>query len=188
MTELGARATSVRRTVTVATALVMGQALLCAVIGWVTFDGDRPPAQSTARAPAPLPGSPIVVAPSSATPIPARWLSSSQRAAPSSPTGSTPERTSEAPRSSPPAPAPGSTGSLDSTGSTGSTAAAPLLPSSSPAEAVLALRPTPSAAEVHGNVVVGDECNPLDARGVTVDDIAVRCDRDSDGDLIWQII
>ena len=175
MTEPGARATSVRRTVTVATALVASQAVLCAVIGWITFGGGDEPAHSKARAAEPLLGPPIVVPPASVAPVGS--LSATPHHSPARIARSTLKPTSAPARAvGPPA----------SPGRTGATEIAPKPPVTTHGTN-LAPRPTPSASEVQRNAEVGKQCDPEDANGVTADDIAVRCVRDSDGNLVWQI-
>ena len=46
--------------------------------------------------------------------------------------------------------------------------------------------PTP-IEEVQAPVVEGTPCDPEGARGRTVEEVDLRCVRDADGDLVWQI-
>jgi hypothetical protein len=57
------RVTSVRRSVTIATALVVSQALLCVIIGWVTFGHHDHSGSSSAEAAGPTLGPGAVVPP-----------------------------------------------------------------------------------------------------------------------------
>jgi hypothetical protein len=164
--------------VTVATALVASQAVLCAVIGWITFGGHDQPAHSNARAAEPVLGPPIVVPPASVAPVESP-APSSQHHSPARNASSTPRPTSAPARTVGPPAAPSRT--------VATTGIAPKPPVATPTGAGKALRPTPSASEVQGNAEVGKKCDPEDANGVTADDIAVRCVRDSDGNLVWQI-
>jgi hypothetical protein len=63
----GVRVTSVRRTVLIAVALVTGQALLCGLIGFLTFGNDEPRSPTPAAEPQ-LAGPPLVVPPAALPP------------------------------------------------------------------------------------------------------------------------
>jgi hypothetical protein len=178
--------------VRVATALVAGQALLCAVIGWVTFG---PPPEPGPRAAAPIEPllTPPVVTPTVSLPAPAP---ASVAPEPASPTRSRSVRTKvssrspEAPRSpaSPPAPTVGE--------APPSLVIAPPQPDETrtPTPQPDGTRPgligtvAPAPTEtVQGPVKAGERCAPEGARGVTADDRSLRCVLDDDGDLRWQI-
>jgi hypothetical protein len=186
VTEPVAGTAPVRRTVRVATALVAGQALLCGVIGWVTFGPSEPGprAARTVEPLAPLPVVPSVVvppAPPRASP-PSRPASSRSVRAKSSASRSpaAPKRPRVTTEPPPPADEPPPTLVIappdqDKT----RTPPSPGLVGTG--------TPTPTAS-VQGPVTVGGECEPEGAPGVTADDRRVRCVRAGDGDLRWQII
>jgi hypothetical protein len=176
VTEHGARATSVRRTVTVATALVASQAVLCGVIGWITFGGTNQSARSAAE---PFLGPPIVVPPAGVAPVVPP--SSARRQAPVTSRASSTPRPTSAPARTAAAPSPPRS-------TVAATETSPSPTGTSPADTGLVIRPTPSASETQGNVEVGKECAPEDAVGSTAEDVAVLCARDRGGNLIWQII
>lgn len=185
-----------RRTVRVAIALATGQALLCGVIGWVTFG----PPETGPRAAAPVEPlirhSPVVPAVSlpptvrtstTAGPDPVatsrtpRARASSTRppkplAAPpaGTTTATTPPTTPAAPADDPPA---------DPVIAPPEPAPEPTLTSTRPG----LVGPSVPDETVQGPVEVGDRCKPAGARGLTADDRRVRCVRDDDGDLRWQI-
>jgi hypothetical protein len=170
----------------VAAALVAGQAVLCAVIGWVTFDG-REPARSIARAADPQPGPALVVTPVAVAPMPM----------------TAPGRPGERPATKAPA------GTLLTGPSTPGTAGLSVLPSRGATPPHTATRtpagprpswpssgptaggriPTPAArpSDVFLNAVIGEKCARKGADGLTMAKITVRCERDRSGDLVWQI-
>lgn len=166
-----------------ASALVASQAVLCAVIGWVTFAGHGPQ-HVTAE---PDLGPALVVPPATVEPVltdkPVR------RARPAR----TPVPSSSAPIS---APASGSVLAEVSPAQTTTpppTPAAPSPPAASeasptPDNGELRATPVPSITEVQGNVVVGDKCDRENADGRTPTDVLVRCLKDRAGILVWQII
>jgi hypothetical protein len=182
----GVRVTSVRRTVVVAVALVTGQALLCGIIGFVTF-GDNGGAAPRVRAAEPqLAGPPIVLPPASLPPIDERTerpRSGKPRAArterPTSPPTSdaarnsvtreiTPSRTA----SSPAAPAP-----------------SPPVPATTPTDRELVPPAIPPVQEDAPEPVVEKEpCDEAGATGTTADGKTVRCERDRDGELRWRLV
>ena len=176
MTEPVTRATSVRRTVTVATVLVLSQAVLCAVIGWVTFGG-KEPAHSQPRADGALLGPAIVVPPASVPPVVTPGPTH-QSAKPVKERSSTPKPTAARVRLSPSAAPRRTPGEI-------------MVAPSPPAATISAgsdLVSQPSASAPQSDVEVGKPCDPEGADGVTADDVAVRCLRDDSGDLVWQII
>ncbi|MFI7546318.1 hypothetical protein [Actinoplanes sp. NPDC049599] len=185
MTMPGVRVTSVRRTVMVAVALVTGQALLCGIIGFVTFDQGGAAPGGGAAAPQ-LAGPPVVMPAPSVPPVderddppkpgsagPARTerptsppasaavRNSATRAISPSPTATTP------PPPTPPQPVPATMPSDIS-----------LLPPGSPA-------PEEDAPEP---VVEKDRCDKPGATGTTADGRTVRCERDRNGELRWRLV
>ena len=179
MTEPVARVSSVRRTVTIAGALIASQAVLCAVIGWVTFGGHDHSGGSSARAAEPNLGPALVVPPVSVAPV----LPTPSTHRPSHLAGAVPTATA----TSTPAWKPPRVRSTIPRSPTASPAAPKPPPATAPAKGSVVVLPTPSATEVQGNVVIGEKCSPEGADGVTAADVAVRCVADKDGDLIWQI-
>ena len=163
---------------TIATALIASQAVLCAVIGWVTFGGKEQSGGSAARAAEPKLGPALVVPPVSVAPV-IPVPSSHQSPKPSASSSATIKPSRSTP---PPVKA-----TLPRSHPAETTAVPPKPPATGPADGAVVARPTPSASEVQGNVVIGDECDPEGADGVTAIDIAVTCLPDHDGDLIWQI-
>jgi hypothetical protein len=190
VTVSGGQVTSVRRTVRVAAALVAGQALLCGVIGFVTFD-DEAETEPAARAAPPLadpqigvprPGGPRP-APSSAPGIDApsgsaaavrRWSREAASRAVPRPAPSAVLPASPAPPPGPPA----------SPGAVPVPPAPPAQVTSPPA----GLLPSAPAAEddLHAPVEVGERCDEAGALGWTARGRIVRCARGHDGDLRWR--
>jgi hypothetical protein len=187
---------SARRTVRVAAGLVAGQALLCAVIGYVTLGGPGSPVTNGAWIGGPLAGHPITVptpvvrltSPTTVAPDtratgastharPAAGNESRQRA------GVTPTPT---PAESPPAVLVGTSDPPTGTSPTAapaSTAAAPEVPSTASST------DTPSSlAATQLSVTIGDVCDPVDAPGVAIDGRPVRCASDTDGVLRWRTL
>jgi hypothetical protein len=165
--------TSVRRTVRVAVALVAGQALLCAVIGWVTFGAShahRPGAPvSTVE---PLAGKPLVMPPAVSVPPPRAPSASVTPSAKEKVKTSAPASPRQSPSRRPPA--------------EDSTSPPVMLASPPPRPADVAPSPTP-ADQVQSPVKLLDVCEPLDAKGLTADGVPVRCVKSADGTLHWQI-
>jgi hypothetical protein len=169
VTEPHHRTSSVRRTVTIAVALVVGQLALCSVIGWVTFgdllDGSPP------RDPGALP---VIVSP---VPEPAPTPAPSSAAVPAVTTWAA--RTAAAtrttaPRTSRPAVAPTS-------------AAGRPTPSASKPDAVLLPAPGDEEA-VQEPVERRAPCSPEDALGRTKDGDWLRCRQTDDGELRWRAV
>jgi hypothetical protein len=163
--------TSVRRSVVIATALVVSQALLCAVIGWVTFDHhDR--SGSSAEAAGPVLTPPVVVPSASVRPVlPSRTLGESRLLRnptkadePTIPTQSPPVSLAP-PSAAPPSAAPSSAGP----------------PLGFQAE------PSPSESAIQQDAIPGKPCDPAGADGITHTGQAVRCRKGRSGDLIWRI-
>jgi hypothetical protein len=184
----GVRVTSVRRTVVVAVGLLTGQALLCGVIGFVTF-GDRSGAAPRGRAAEPqLAGPPIVasspgVQPSSGGPV-----------EPAGPR--TPRATRTGLPVTPPAPAAVRQRTTRPAGPTRSSSApvlpAPPAPAPSPTDRAL-LPPSPPASSAPQEdaplpVVEKERCADEGATGSTAEGKAVRCERARDGELRWRLV
>jgi hypothetical protein len=175
----------------VATALVAGQALLCAVIGWVTFGG-HDPARSTTQAAEPRFGPALVVPPASVAPV---LTGGPTRSHPKAPDLSLPAPTGPPP--SPPGPdsikltiPPSRTSAPVSApvSSAAAPAARPGAPVPSSVDGSLVATPAPTVSPTQEGVVAGEKCDPPDAYGLTVGKVAVRCLPDRNGDLVWQII
>jgi len=197
----GVRVTSVRRTVVVAVALVTGQALLCGIIGFVTF-GDRGGAPPGGGAAEPqVAGPPIVLPPSSGPPAD----EPAGRPEPGSPKPVRTERPT-----SPPGPA-AARGSATRAAGPSRTTSAPVapepppvpVPSTSPDRELL-----PPAAPGPGDGAPGDggpggdgpgddvpepvvekePCDEAGATGATAEGKVVRCERDRNGELRWRLV
>jgi hypothetical protein len=177
VTEPVARVTSVRRTVTVATALVVSQVVLCVVIGWVTIDRHAH-SGSSASAAGPVLGPPVVVPPVTIRPV-----------SPTRPAG----ESSQFIRSRKPAEETSTGISTTRTGVNAPTGAA------EPTKTITAPAPEPPSAEapngiraskspIQQDVVPGAACDPAGADGVTRTGRAARCSPGRSGDLVWQIV
>jgi hypothetical protein len=188
---------SARRTVRVAAALVAGQAVLCAVIGYVTLGGGPgSPTTNGAWMGGPLAAHPITL------PTPTVLLTSPTTAAPDLPAtgasthaqpaadtksrqhaGVTPTPT---PAESPPdvlAATSDPPTTTSPTAAPASTAAAPEVPSSATST------DSPSSPSVTQlSVTIGGVCDPVDAPGVATDGRPVRCASDTDGVLRWRTL
>jgi hypothetical protein len=184
----------VRRTVRMAVALVVGQAMLCALIGWLTLGRNRPD-------PVRPPGSAVVdqlavpplggpepslsrssIAPATQERRAATKRPSQRRSTPAPAAPTTPPTRSPEPILAPPddpvavTPAPPSPPATSSTPAPSSpTASPPTLPSASPA-----FVPDP--------VEVGDECRPVGAYGRTAEGELVRCVREWRHRARWKIV
>jgi hypothetical protein len=164
--------TSVRRTVRVAVALILGQAVLCAVIGWVTFGSGHAQPRGPVPTTEPLAGKPLVIPPPVVVPPPRPPQPSAEpsvskkvrRASPS-------ERPSTRPSSSP----------------TTTPARSPVRQASPTGQPALALPTPPTAGPVQSPVKVLDVCAPADAIGLTAEGVSVTCVLGGDGTLRWQI-
>ncbi len=169
MTESNQRTSSVRRTVTIAVALVAGQVALCSVIGWVTFGELVDPAASGQRA---VGSAPLVGAdgPASApTPPGTTTRSATVPTATTSVRAAWPARSTAAPAKRPAARSSTSAGTPKPT----PTADAVLLPAPAESEAV---------QEPVRHMAI---CSPEDALGRTEDGDRLRCRRTGDGELRW---
>ena len=183
MTIPGPRTTPVRRTVIVAVSLVTGQALLGAVIGFVTFDRDD--GAPVAPRAADVVAAPPIVVPAPSLPVPSRSSRAPRKRAaaevstsirrtvppPAEPTETETERprTSTAPRPATTAPEP-----------------APSSTPPPPAPPPTALLPPEYDAPPDDTPVIRERCDEEGATGRTDDGRAVRCERDRDGDLRWR--
>jgi hypothetical protein len=170
--------------VRLAGALVAGQALLCAVIGWLTF-GPPDAAEETAAPVQPVAAPPPLVIPSITVALPPTPPPSTRATTEEPPNPPPRARSSRSPRQ-PVAPKPA--GRQVDTGEPGTPVVAPPVePAPAPSPDVNAT-PTPSeSAEVQGPVVAGEPCEPEGAPGVTDDEVALRCVRADDGQLRWEI-
>ena len=184
MTVPGVRVTSVRRTVGVAVALVTGQALLCGVIGIVTFS-DRSTSAPGAQAVEPQFAGPPAVVPSAGTPPAA---APADRPEP----GTTRSGRIELP-TSPPAPvaARNSATRTISPSRTASPPPAPVppAPTTSPPDRALIPPSHPAPDDDAPNPAVERErCDDEGAIGRTAGGKVVRCERDRHGDLRWRLV
>ncbi|MET0495284.1 MAG: hypothetical protein ABW000_19355 [Actinoplanes sp.] len=176
------RVTSVRRTVTVAVALVVGQALLCGVIGFVTFGGKSEAKPAPHAAEPRLAGPPIVVPPPGVPPP--------SSSAPARKRSTTRATSTKRPILPPPA-------TSRSTTTATKPPASPVTvppPSSEPpvSESLppISLVPTSPAAgdDEPEPPVAGKSCDDEGATGKTAEGKSVRCERDRDGDLRWRLV
>jgi hypothetical protein len=175
----GVRVTSVRRTVRVAVALVTGQALLCGIIGFVTFGGQGGPAPGAGAAEPQLAGPPIVL-PTASTSRPGERV---KRAEPGAVRSTRVERPTS-PRTS--AAVRGSATREISPSRTVAPSPPPVL---SPSPTSRALLPPSPAPEPDTPIpVVQEPCDDEGATGRTADDEAVLCLRDRAGDLRWTLV
>jgi hypothetical protein len=177
VTEPVARA-SARRTVRVAVALVAGQAVLCAVIGWVTLGSGHAHKPAPVRTVEPLAAKPLVIPPPLVAPGPKPPRSS----ATPSPSADRKDSTSASARSRPSTRPPRSAPARVS-----ASARAPIKPAPPPGQPALAL-PSPSADdEVQSPAKPLDPCAPVDAKGLTLAGLSLLCVKSDDGSLRWQI-
>jgi hypothetical protein len=165
--------------VRVAVALVAGQAALCAVIGWVTFG----PSEAKPDAAGVHPLTKPIVFPT-APPLPLR-------AAPVPPDVSTSKKQES--RAARPSRTPTTRATANPAADRPQPVIAPAATSREPVPTTppgLAATqpPAPSPSEVvQSPVVVGRPCRPEGAKGRTSDAVDLRCVKDADGDLVWQI-
>jgi hypothetical protein len=164
--------TSVRRTVRVAVALVLGQALLCALIGWLTFGSGHAHPRGPVPTSEPLAGKPLVIPPPVVVPPPRPPRPSAEPSVTKKVrTASPSERPSTRPPSSP----------------TSTPARSPVRQASPTGQPALALPTPPTADPVQSPVKVLDVCAPEDAIGLTAEGVPVTCVLGRDGNLRWQI-
>jgi hypothetical protein len=179
----GVRVTSVRRTVRVAVVLVAGQALLCGIIGFVTFGGHD--AAPRPRLTAPQLAAPPIVVP---TPSPGPASELARGATP----GSVRLTRAGWPTSPPTSAAvrrPTRTISPSVTVTVPAAPAPPPVPSGTPTDRSLLSPPTSGGPVEDAPVpVAGEPCDDEGATGRTADGKAVRCERDRDGGLRWTLV
>ena len=178
----GLRTTSVRRTVIVAVSLVTGQALLGAVIGFVTFD--RGEEARVAPRPTDALAAPPIVVPAPSIPVPTGSQRPSRKRAVA-------EVSTGVRRTPPPAPVP--TGTTEATTSPRTTApprpttsAPATAPPSSAPPSLPSLLPPVYDAPPEDIPVIRERCDEEGVTGRTDDGRLVRCERDRDGDLRWR--
>jgi hypothetical protein len=176
VTEPVARA-SVRRTVRVAVALVAGQAVLCAVIGWVTFGSGHAHRPGPVPTVEPLAAKPLVIPPPVVLPPPRPPRS------PATPSAAKKDTTSASPSARPSTREPRSTPA-----SVAEPARSPRSGPSPPPEGPALAVPSPTPDDqVQSPVKLLDPCDPVDALGLTVAGLSLRCVKGDDGSLHWQI-
>jgi hypothetical protein len=175
----GVRVTSVRRTVGVAVALVTGQALLCGIIGIVTFT-DRGTSAPGAQAPAPQLAGPPPVVPSAGPPPADAPVDHPEP-------GTTRHGRIELP-TSPAAPVAVRNSATRTIGPSRTASVSPA-PTTSPPDVAL-IPPSPAAPDGDAPVpaVEGERCDDEGALGETAAGKAVRCERDRRGDLRWRVV
>ena len=179
MTVPGLRVTSVRRTVGIAVALVTGQALLCGVIGIVTF-GDKSTSAPGAQAVEPQLAGPPAAVPSVSAP-------SAGAPADRPEPGTTRSGRIELPTSST-APVAVRNSATRTIGPS-RTASVPPAPVTSPPD--LALVPPSHQAPEEDEptpVVERERCDDKGAIGRTAEGKVVRCERGRDGELRWRLV
>lgn len=184
---------SARRTVRVAAALVFGQAVLCAVIGYVTLGGPgahRPDAAHTGE---PFAGGPLALpapavhppSPTSIAPEPPGAAKTTTRRPVIAPSRHRPELTPTPPSEAPPVILLAT--SLPGTDPTTGTSPAPSPEATSPNESSGLPPPSPPTSQpTEQGVTIGDPCDTVDAPGVTNDGTAVVCRPDNAGVSRWQ--
>jgi hypothetical protein len=188
-----AGARTVHRTVRVAVALLLGQALLCAVIGWLTYRYSPAHRQRGPAVVDQMAGAPRVLPKSPAPPTPVvRPAETSARGGSPPPTRPPPTH-APAPRSTAPpsfSVPPFSAGPVTSSAPPPA-APAPPAPSTSPAEPSNSPVPTVDLLPplpVQHPVTVGELCRPLGAIGRTEDGTEVRCLRSRNHRPRWKIV
>ncbi|SNY11874.1 hypothetical protein [Paractinoplanes atraurantiacus] len=190
----------VRRTVRMAVALVIGQALLCALIGWLTLgrsssdpggsgaavdQAAAPPPRLTSAAPAPAvpaPEPPVAASRGPQAPV-SKTRRPAKTATPGKPTTSPPSSPAASPPAAPEPSVPSVTPSSELI----------LLPPEPPTTSASASptprdQPRPDGDKVQRDVTVGDRCWPEGAFGRTRDDQLVRCLRARYDPPRWKIV
>ena len=163
-----------------AAALVAGQAALCAVIGWLTFG----PSEPAPRAAAVNPPAAQISAPT----LPVLTLPPPLPAPAPAPSNSVAKTVKPPVKSSKPAVTrKPSKPVVDEKPQIVIEPAKSKEPSVSPNPELQATPPPAPVGEVQGPVVKGLPCSPEGAKGETLQDVALRCAKDDDGDLVWQI-
>jgi hypothetical protein len=188
---------TVRRTVRVAVALVVGQALLCALIGWLTLGRGHGSGSSVDQMAAPpavpptvtsrhvTPGRSVATA-SVATASPAGGTRTADRKAPRSPAiRATSTRPADPPDPAPPTPAPAP-----------ATSETPALPvptivatTTGPGSALAPpVPPSPTVTDTSEPITIGDYCRPEGAYAIAADGTLVRCVRTWRHRPRWKIV
>jgi hypothetical protein len=172
---------TVRRTVRVAVALVVGQVLLVGLIGWLTLGRGGSPAGAVDQMAAP-PAIPPPTITSQYVDPPAPPVTSI--APPTSVKRATPgHRTAPTHSPSPPRPVPPQPPPPAPSEPTPTIVVTPTIVPPGLAPVV-----TPSPSEAPGPVVVGDRCAPEGAYAHTADGVLVRCVRLWHHRLRWKIV
>ena len=171
----------------VAVALLVGQALLCAVIGWLNFGPSQAHRGKASPVDPPM-AAPPFVAPLPSVPQPLSAPAETARPAPARTSAKVKASTSPAKRSPAPPPEPEFPQPVNGPSrSPSTTPRAPAAPPETPGLTTDPPLPSPRD-DVQAPVKVGDKCDPEDARGRTATGTPVRCVRDDDGDLRWEIV
>jgi hypothetical protein len=188
---------SARRTVRVAAGLVAGQAVLCAVIGYVTLGNHGTGGTNAARILAPIAGDPMKVPLVAVPPSP-----SPTTEAPKPPPAAT-STTARKPASSHsrhgPEPTPAPTTAAEEApgilvGASPPTTEPATLPPSAPSSDSTSTTPSSETAapsppvSQSTPVTAGDICEPENAQAITTDGKAALCLSGTDGVLRWQTI
>ncbi|MFG1602565.1 hypothetical protein [Actinoplanes sp. NPDC049265] len=184
MTEPVPSATSPRRTVRVAVALVAGQAALCAVIGYLTIGGGPGPDAAgrgaEAQAPVIMPTASIGLPAAPLPPVPRKPAES--RTEPQPPARRTHQPAAAVKKAATAKPSPRKS-------------TAPPRPISAPDDGLAPAPPKPPNGlvptgtpgnELTAPVKEGAECETEGQRGHTTDGAAMRCAKADDGALSWQ--
>jgi hypothetical protein len=188
---------TVHRTVRVAVALVVGQALLCALIGYLTLGHARGSGHDDQVADPPLVSPPAATSGSASPSASATTLTGTSRATRKARDLAT-ARTSTAPPPAPPAPAPPAAAPPVTAEPPPDTLIATTPPtpspvatttSSPPLEGLIPPRPTTGtpSTDVQQPVTIGDRCAPEGASGKTAEGTAVRCLRTAHYRPRWKI-
>ena len=188
MTEPVPSATSPRRTVRVAVALVAGQAALCAVIGYVTFGpgpaGGVAGQAGQARAPAVMPTASIGLP---AAPMPVVPEPSASRTTPRPKShGRAADEVKDEPRTKRTTRHAGDDQPATISAPDDGGESAPRPPEPQPTEDAGGPAATPGG-ELSGPVKAGDKCDTEGDRGRTAAGDVVRCAETEGGELRWQL-
>jgi hypothetical protein len=189
---------SARRTVRVAAGLVAGQAVLCAVIGYVTLGGHGSGGTTARGTIDPLAAEPFRmpiprVPPLSPTNVAPQQPATAKFTSPRPPAGTRSRHHSDVTPAPTPPPAAEPAPDILVATSLPTTAPVPVPPSlpgpdatSIPASTESAAPSPPVSESTTPDVQVGAMCNPVNARGLTTDGKAALCVSETDGVLRWQ--
>ena len=164
-----------------AVALLAGQAALCAVIGWVTFGPPTGPSPQQAADPlaAPRLAMPTASVAMPPPPAPATRAPASPAAGPAKAARTTRSPAREQDERA---------GAVDEPTTMIAPATTPPSEPPAPSPDEASTPPAPTATDdVQGPVVEGEPCEPENALGVTADGVSLRCVRQEDGGLVWQL-